>query len=182
MLESEVRALVTRYPFLLPRNVFTDKIPDDYDYTYITYLGIPRGWKKLFFQMCEDIRQPLIDADYLDKFRFTQIKEKYNTMRCYHFGAPEKADEIISKYGQMASYICTQCGRPAVYETSDYIASFCESCWKDVARHSDCELIDFKPFYKISGYKNGEHYEKTISFEDEWRRYITSLDKELTNE
>lgn len=43
MTKAEVRKLVERYPFLLPRNVITDKIPNDYDYTYIKYLEIPKG-------------------------------------------------------------------------------------------------------------------------------------------
>lgn len=174
-METKIKVLVERYPFLLPRNVFTDKIPEDYDYTYIKYLEIPKGWKKLFFQMCEDIRQPLIDANYLDKFRFSQIKEKYNTMRCYHFGAPEEVDEIINKYCMMASYVCTNCGKPAMYETDGYIASFCEECWKDLVRHNSVEPIDFKPYYKVTTYKDGKHYKKTISFEDEWNRYLADI-------
>lgn len=90
MTQEDIKKLVERYPYLLPRNVWTDKLPEDYDYTYIKGLEIPNGWRKLFFQMCEDIRQPLIDANYLDKFRFTQIKEKYNSLRCYHCGAPRR--------------------------------------------------------------------------------------------
>ena len=65
------KELVKRYPFLLPRNVFDDSIPEDYDYSYIWGIGdIPVGWEKLFLQMCEDIRQPLIDANFIEKFRF----------------------------------------------------------------------------------------------------------------
>jgi hypothetical protein len=86
MEKTKVKVLVERYPYLLPRNVWNDKVPEDYDYTYIMGIDtIPKGWQKLFLQMCEDIRQPLIDADYLDKFRFSQIKEKYNGLCCCHF-------------------------------------------------------------------------------------------------
>lgn len=173
MTQEEIKKLVERYPYLLPRNVFTDELPEDYDYTYINGIGeIPKGWEKLFLQMCEDIRQPLINADYLDKFRFTQIKEKYNRMECYNYGAPEKVHEIIDKYSVMASYVCTVCGKPATCETQGYFESFCDDCWKDLARHRNIEWLKFKPYYKVSGFKNGEHYEKTISFEDEWNRYL----------
>ena len=47
------KKLIEEYPFLMPRNVFTDKIDPEYDYSYI--LGVddlPKGWKKLFLQMC----------------------------------------------------------------------------------------------------------------------------------
>jgi hypothetical protein len=176
MTQDEIKKLVERYPYLLPRNVWTDKIPEDYDYTYIRGLALPRGWHKLFFQLCEDIRQPLIDAGYLDKFRFSQIKEKYNRLECYNFGAPEAVQDIIDKYSVMAKYVCTVCGKPAVYETRGYIASYCDYCWRDLALREKGDWLHFKSQYKISGWKNGEAYEKTISFEDEWNRYIASLE------
>lgn len=172
--KEKIKEIVERYPYLLPRNVWTDKVPEDYDYTYIKGLEIPTGWQRLFFQMCEDIRQPLIDADCLDKFRFIQIKEKYNEMRCYHFDAPEEVCNIIRKYEQMAYYVCTKCGKPATYETQGYFASYCDDCWKDFVRHQKVEPIEFKPYFKISGRKNGEDYEKIVSFEDEWNRYLKS--------
>lgn len=177
MTQTEIKHLVEKYPYLIPRNVWTGKIPEDYDYTYIVGTEIPRGWRQLFLQMCEDIRQPLVDADYLDKFRFTQIKEKYNSLRCYHCGAPEEVCNIIDKYEVMAGYICTNCGRPASYETQDYIASYCDDCWKDIARHEVSEPIEFKPSYKVTGFAKGGHYDRTISFEDEWNRYVERIEK-----
>jgi hypothetical protein len=175
MTREEIKNLVERYPYLLSRNVWTDKVPEDYNYTYIRGLELPKGWYKLFFQLCEDIRQPLIDAGYLEKFRFSQIKEKYNRMECYNFGAPDEVHEIIDKYSVMAKYVCTVCGKPAVYETSGYIASYCDYCWRDLARHEKGDWLHFKSQYKITGWKNGETYEKTISFEDEWNRYLENL-------
>ena len=172
MTQEEIKALVERYPYLLPRNVLTDEVPTDYDYTYIKYMEIPQGWEKLFFQMCEDIRQPLIDASYLEKFRFTQVKEKYNSMRCYHAGAPEEVCDILDKYEQMARYICTNCGKPATYETQGYIASFCENCYNGLRHQLKADKIEFKPYYKIRKYQKGKSTEMTISFEEEWNRYI----------
>ena len=98
MTRDEIIKLVERYPYLLPRNVFTDKLPDDYAYDRILHTEIPKGWNRLFLQMCEDIRQPLIDDDYLDKFRFTQVKEKYNRLECYNRGASEEVNTILEKY------------------------------------------------------------------------------------
>lgn len=175
MTKEENRKLVERYPFLLPRNVWTGKVSEDYDYTHIRGIGeIPKGWEKVFLQMCEDIRQPLIDANYLEDFRFSQIKEKYNTMRCYHFGAPEKVQDIIDKYSVMTRYVCIRCGKPAIYKTQGYITSLCMDCWKDHARHYNVERIAFKPYYKVTGFAfaNGEEYERVISFEDEWNKYL----------
>ena len=179
MTQEEIKKLIERYPYLLPRNLWTDKVPEDYDYTYIRGIGeIPNGWEKLFLQMCEDIRQPLIDAGYLDKFRFTQIKEKWNRMECYHFGAPEKVYDIITKYSVIAGYVCTRCGKPATCETQGYIESFCDDCYKNHPIHERIERLKFKPNYKVTGYKNGKRYKKTISFKDEWNRYLDSIRNE----
>ena len=176
------KELVERYPFLLPRNVFTDKLPEDYDYSYIRGIGeLPKGWERLFLQMCEDIRQPLIDAGYLDKFRFTQIKEKYNRMECYNFGAPEDVHESLNKYSMMAGYIWTICGKPATFESDGYIASYCDDCEKARKYRYRGERINFKPYFKVSGLTKEGSYEKIVSFEDEWDRYIKSLG-ELDND
>ena len=54
------KKLCEQFPYLVPRNVFTDKIPEDYDYDYIRgEYELPDGWFDLFLQMCEDIKQPL---------------------------------------------------------------------------------------------------------------------------
>ena len=176
MTQEEIKKLVERYPYLLPRNVFSGALSKDYDYTYIRGIGeIPVGWNKLFLQLCEDIRQPLIDADYIDEFMFSQIKEKWGHLECYHFGAPETVYDIIDKYSVMASYICTRCGKPATCETQGYIESFCDDCWKYFVRHENIEKIKFKPYYKVTGFKNGKRYKKTISFKNEWKRYLDSI-------
>jgi hypothetical protein len=179
MTNEQNKQLVERYPFLLPRNVFTDELPEDYDYSYINGIGeIPCGWEKLFLQMCEDIRQPLIDAGQLETFRFVQIKEKYNRLECYNNGATEKVHEIIDKYTMMAGYICTNCGKPATFETNGYIASYCDECLKKYVRHDAGEWIKFKPEYTVHGFKDGKKYTKTVSFKKEWDRYIKSLESE----
>lgn len=168
--KEQNKVLCERYPFLIPRNVFTDEIDEDYDYSYIRGIGeLPSGWHKLFFQLCEDIRQPLIDADYLDKFRFSQVKEKYNTIRCYTFGAPETVHDIIEKYEYISRFICQRCGKPATYETIGWITSYCDDCIKDIDK-KHAKPIKFNPIFKIKRYdKNGiTIIERDVS--DEWNR------------
>ena len=123
---EENKRLVERYPYLQPRNVWTDKIPDDYDYSWTRADDIEDGWRELFLQMCEEIREPLIEADYLDKFRFTQIKEKYGTMRAYTFGAPRTVFDIINKYEEMSARICIKCGKPATKISRGWISPWCD--------------------------------------------------------
>lgn len=122
------KELVKRYPYLLPRNVWTDEVPEDYDYNWTRLDEIEDGWQDLFLKMCEEIREPLIKADYLDKFRFSQIKSKWGKACFYHFGAPEEVCNIIRKYEILSARTCIQCGNPAVKVTTGWIEPYCINC------------------------------------------------------
>ena len=92
------KELIKNMPYLQPRNVWTDEIPKDYDYEYIRgEHELPEGWFSLFLDMCKDIRKPLEKSSYLNKFRFTQIKEKYGSLRVYNNGCPEEVHDIFLK-------------------------------------------------------------------------------------
>lgn len=107
--------LIERFPFLIPRNRWTGKIPEDYDYSYTELDSMPDGWRKAFGeQMCEDIREELVRAEYLDQYRITQIKEKYGTLCWYDFGCTERMlRDIIPKYERLSARTCIRCGNPA---------------------------------------------------------------------
>ena len=76
------RRLVERYPWLLPRNVWTDQPLEDYDYEFTNFDDIPAGWRKAFgLNMMEDIRKELIKVNYLEDFHVLQCKEKYGELR-----------------------------------------------------------------------------------------------------
>ena len=111
------KALCEEFPFLIPSNRWSgikiteaqnggywpgspDDIPD-YDYTYTELDDMPTGWRLAFgLDMCREIKEELIKFDYLDKYRITQIKEKYGSLRWYCGGAPigklsEDYEEVI---------------------------------------------------------------------------------------
>ena len=177
------KKLIEEYPFLMPRNVFTDEVSPTYDYSYILGLDdLPKGWGKLFLQMCEDLKKQLIKDNYLEQFRFLQIKEKYNRMECYNNGCSEEAYRILDKYTHMARYVCTCCGKPAYWETQSYIASYCEQCWKDWGRHEPSEVIKPTFQYRIIRDVGDKKEYKTISFLREWNRYIKEQVGEKEND
>ena len=98
------RELIERYPFLLPRNRWTGEVFNDYDYSFTELDNMPNGWRNAFGErMCEEIRDALIEANYLDEYRISQIKEKYASLRWYDFGATQKVHDIISKYEYISS-------------------------------------------------------------------------------
>ena len=142
--------LCKRYPFLIPRNVWTDKIMWGRDkyfearyghkeyirfrrYSYTLVDEFMTGWWKAFgLLLCEELRDDLIKCGYLYKFRFEQIKEKYGELRAYFAGVPRESDafNIIEKYTYLSNYICQYCGKPDTHQIDDgWIMTICEDCY-----------------------------------------------------
>lgn len=104
--------LIERFPFLMPRNRWTGEVPEDYDYSYTELDSMPDGWRKAFGeQMCEDIHEELVRAEYLDQYRISQIKEKYGTLCWYDFGCTERMlRDIIPKYEHLSARTSSDVG------------------------------------------------------------------------
>lgn len=132
------KKLCKRYPFLIPRNRWTDKLmwdkTDKYfmPYSYTELDAMPDGWRRAFgIKMCEEIREELVKYDYLDKYRIVQIKEKFGELRWYDFGIPKdsKIWEIIDKYTELSRYTCMICGRPTEISSDGYwLYTLCDKC------------------------------------------------------
>lgn len=137
----ENKRLCKRYPFLIPRHVWTDKIlwkVSKYDwrytkpYSYTELDAMPRGWRKKFgIQVCEELREELIKNNFLKEYRVAQIKEKYGELRWYDFGVPKdsKVWDIIQKYTELSRHTCIYCGRPAkVINNNGWYEPVCKKC------------------------------------------------------
>lgn len=131
------KELVERYPFLMPHNRWTDKIPEDYDYSYTELDTMPDGWRKAFGErMCEEIREELESTDDLHRYRITQIKEKYGTLRWYDFGCTERMlHEIIPKYEHLSARTCVRCRRPATKISTGWISPYCNACADEIGQY-----------------------------------------------
>lgn len=127
------KALIEKYPFLQPRSVWNDGIPDGYDYSYTLLDGIPEGWRIAFGEMLVDeIAEELKKHDYLYDYRIVEIKEKWGQLRIYDNGVPKgcKVWDIIGKYGVLSENICMKCGKPDVRSiTSGWIYPICLDCY-----------------------------------------------------
>jgi hypothetical protein len=129
--------LCQEYPFLIPRNLFTDEIISDYDYSF-TYLDeCPIGWQPLFLEMCEIIKPILEDAGLLNYFRLVQIKEKYGRLTIYHAGAPSNVDNVINYYENLSRRVCIKCGNPATKISIGWISPWCERCAAECGQECD---------------------------------------------
>lgn len=171
------KRICKRFPFLIPRQVFSDKIVWDikwrgekkqkaYSYTLID--EFPRGWWKAFgFQLCEELREDLIKCNYLYKFRFEQIKEKFGGLRCYTGSLPKESNawNIIEDYSILSENICISCGKPDVHITdTGWILPICKDCFykqeKQNNKYYEKKLTD-KEIYEL--------YEKSIAKDDDGR-------------
>lgn len=143
-IRMENKKLCERYPFLIPRNCWTDKTiwnkrirkrnwryVEPYSYTELDEM--PEGWRKAFgIQMCEEIREVLIKGNYLRDYRIAQIKEKFGALRWYDEGTPDsiykKIQDIIYKYEEISARTCINCGKPATKISTGWICPFCDKC------------------------------------------------------
>lgn len=162
--------LVERYPWLLPRDPWTDEPKEDYNYSYVDYDDMPDGWWEAFGEMmCEEIRQELLKFgdEALQNYRLVQAKEKYGAMCWYDNGHPQESNvgDIIGKYSRLSENICVACGKPDVPMTTDgWIMPLCKECYckglynspEGWEEHAGKNGTAMSTEYKYSRYANGK--------------------------
>lgn len=146
------KELKTRYPFLIPRNRFTDKICDRSGMTYEEYENwselddMPDGWHKAFGeQMCEEIYQALLKnggEEAVNKYRIIQIKEKRGYLHWYDSNGNAEINDIIRKYEDISEKTCIRCGKPATMISLGWISPFCGDCADELSKNG---YITFSP-------------------------------------
>lgn len=147
---DENKHLIERYPFLMPRNRFTDETPVEFDYRYTELDSMPCGWRKAFGeQMCEEIREELLRINCIDSYRIIDIKEKYGVLRWY--GTLVRRDprhdtktlhSIIQKYEALSARTCIKCGEPATKVSVGWISPYCDVCAEKIDGYEQFMLID----------------------------------------
>ena len=51
------KKLVEKFPYLIPTNIWTGEVVDNYDYSYNEgECDLPIGWHRLFLLYCKNIR------------------------------------------------------------------------------------------------------------------------------
>lgn len=166
---------------------------EDWDYTYINGIGdLPNGWERLFLLFCKNLRVELEKFNYVDKFSFSQIKEKYGSMRLYNNGYPKdsKVAELDYIYEHLSTYICEDCGKPAKCQTEGWIGEYCEDCFNKFNKTSQRENLEKYKLkrrtftIKVKGWSNGEYYTKNYYSKPYWEEYLKCLkmsDEEFLN-
>lgn len=124
------KQLIEEYPFLLPKNVFSGDVPEDYDYSYTLLDEIPQGWLNSFIpDFLKELKEALIKDNLLDDYFILQIKEKWGYLHWYDNGRTESVDKIITKYEKISQDFCIRCGKKATKMTSGWITYVCDACY-----------------------------------------------------
>ena len=174
------KQLIAIYPYLQPRNLWTGEIPENYDYSYIRGEELPDGWHKLFLMYCKEMRPHLIKSNMLDKFQFSQIKEKYGTMRIYNCGYPKSADYLTSLYEYYSTFVCQRCGKPSKWVTKGWVSFFCDECIGEA--QVDCYPLKKQTSMRFTCYKNNEPYRISYTYkylDKEYKRVLCMTDDEF---
>lgn len=146
------KRLVKRYPFLLPYSVFSDKIPNNYNYEYTEYDDLIKGWQIGFGKfLLEDLRDICLKTGWLHKLRIEQWKEKYGFMRLYFNTAPSEVHNIANDYEFISQYICGQCGSIHGHVINDYGWYFplCKKCYEKNNKRREKRGFHIVPWEKV---------------------------------
>ena len=117
--------------------MWTDKIPDDFDYEYTILDEMPDGWRNAFgLQMMEELRAGLLEGGekYLEEYRIEQVKEKFGSLRWYSNFDTKGTSVVVRKYEEISERTCIHCGKPATWISQGWICPFCDDCIGDKDR------------------------------------------------
>lgn len=141
--------LIKKYPFLeiKDNSCYTTLPPNKY-----TWLDdLEDGWREAFGEdLCNELLESLTEEDNLYDFQFSQIKEKYGSLRLYCYGyKSEHTRDILAKYEELSTYICAKCGKPAKVITKGWIFPMCQECF-DKTNLKDS--VPIEEFYEFDSY------------------------------
>ena len=149
-IKKENKKLIQRYPFLMPKNVWTGKDVENFDYTWNEFeSGMPKGWWKRFGKvLCEDLREVLLKYDYLNEYFPVQVKEKYGGLRIYDNGTPKEWDQHLRAWELISEHTCAICGAfPVPMRHDGWIIPECDRCFRQrleerFKKNDDVETIE----------------------------------------
>lgn len=121
------KKLVKKYYWLVPRNVWTGRILDNYDYTWVDWL-LPYGWERAFGKMLMEELGEAVRESGQKNFQIVQMKEKFGQLRIYCNGG-RKIDDIIDKYTHISENICINCGKEAPMTDNGWLSPRCFNCF-----------------------------------------------------
>lgn len=172
---EENKRLIDKYPWLMPRNVWTNEPIEDYDYSYTWLDDMPNGWNIAFGELiCEEINNELIKMDYVDKYQIVQIKEKFGELRWYDNGHNDEISKIIDAYSTASVNICQTCGKiDSPISNGYWIYTQCKECYESNNIHSKPFEEEFDMDYTTM--QNSYSYNKYNKDTESWDKYTVDI-------
>lgn len=127
------KELCKRYPFILPKNVWTGELDPEYDYSFTLWDELGPGWSEAFGDIyLEELGEELKRTNFFDYFFILQIKEKYGSLRVYSNGAPSSVHDLINKYESISSHVCYYCGEldVPILDVFGWYLPICKHCYE----------------------------------------------------
>ena len=140
MTVEENKKLIDEYPFLIPRNVWTSEVVENYDYSFTLLDDLEDGWKIRFgIPFCDDLLDVLTKTNCLQSYHIFQIKEKFGTLRWYD-NAPPEWGEHMSAWEYISEHTCKKCGEfPVPMRNDGWLSPWCDRCFGSWASHAYTE-------------------------------------------
>lgn len=86
---------------------------------------IDDGWYQLLFDLCIQIERTNPPLD----FHFSQIKEKFGTLRIYFENGNKEISNLIDQAEEKSALVCERCGtKDNVTSEGNWILTLCKEC------------------------------------------------------
>lgn len=182
---EENKKLIEKYPWLIPRSLWSGEVIEDYDYSWTELDAMSRGWRIAFGDLlCEDIQAELEKFDWVNKFIILELKSKYGGLRLYYNGVPKgcKVSDIIDDYSHLSEYICEICGELDVPSTDGWIMPVCKECiikmsikdpeeyWDKLSEQQTPHTLPLSRRYKIWSLGKDDWEDVTVDLTDRVKR------------
>lgn len=130
-------------------------------------LDVGQGWNQIIFDLCSEL-EPLV-AKLPEPARssvcFSQIKEKYGTLRAYMTRSTDEMAWLISEAEARSARTCENCGMPGKLRYGGWVSAQCDRCFLTSLAGNVMEQCRYKAFpSKKLNYKNEE--EDCIEYKD----------------
>lgn len=107
--------------------VFRNTLGNDRSCVSAWGLEVGDGWIQLLDGLCADLAR-VIEAQGLDGFVVTQIKEKFGGLRFYTQGGNAETQDLVNAAQDASWGICEQCGKPGKTRTHVTFFAACDEC------------------------------------------------------
>ena len=144
MKKEEMKTLLEKYPFLVYRNIFSNKPLHDNpeedleinEYTSWNGTGWEKIWKRFLQEVFKEYDK--LSDDDKKKFGIFDSKEKYGTMRVSLSNYTKEMYEAENILFMLSSVTCQYCGKQPrdskgnhiIWRTSGWITNLCKDCFK----------------------------------------------------